>query len=434
MGNYQYGYAPPPQYQQHPQQFYGGVPPSNEYLEQRRVSMPLNPYSVPLEQPVYQEKPQQYRSNSMANVMNFNQFKGNSNTMSSNIPPPGLQKMPVQEHAPKRSYSGTEMPNASTEINQLTGDFSKMKLSKKGALGATGEKSVHSNSTIKEEEFDSDRDAIEHDSDSSNKQMSVHNQQTSQYVFGSQVNQNSLLDDEMIRNQRRRESHQINTTMMEDKKLLKSPMKSSSIAWVPKPKDTRTSSMPNIFQPLGGKEKFPQSDNRQYYQFNAQGGHPGMMGYAPPPVIGANSAQNRNNMPNMGGMDSLNPHGMPDYDYEERRNSGTTGGCSNPGRGGKNNKNQNRSLKKGGNQYNNKSRRTSAANITIPTNDKNVMDYKGQLVAFAKNQQGSKYLQRALAKASPDVLEFIVVEVGDNLHELMVDSYGNYFCQKLLQS
>lgn len=50
------------------------------------------------------------------------------------------------------------------------------------------------------------------------------------------------------------------------------------------------------------------------------------------------------------------------------------------------------------------------------------------------NQQGSKYLQRVLAKASPDVIEFIVIEVGDHLHELMVDSYGNYFCQKLLQS
>ena len=53
---------------------------------------------------------------------------------------------------------------------------------------------------------------------------------------------------------------------------------------------------------------------------------------------------------------------------------------------------------------------------------------------YAKNQQGSKYLQRVLAKASPDIIEFIVVEVGDKLHELMVDSYGNYFCQKLLQS
>lgn len=53
---------------------------------------------------------------------------------------------------------------------------------------------------------------------------------------------------------------------------------------------------------------------------------------------------------------------------------------------------------------------------------------------YAKNQQGSKFLQRVLAKASPDVIEFIVIEVGDHLHELMVDSYGNYFCQKLLQS
>lgn len=62
------------------------------------------------------------------------------------------------------------------------------------------------------------------------------------------------------------------------------------------------------------------------------------------------------------------------------------------------------------------------------------MDFKGQIPAFAKNQQGSKYLQRVLTKASPDILEFIVVEIGDHLQDLMVDSYGNYFCQKLLQS
>ena len=47
---------------------------------------------------------------------------------------------------------------------------------------------------------------------------------------------------------------------------------------------------------------------------------------------------------------------------------------------------------------------------------------------LARSQQGSKYLQRVLAKASPDVVDFVVEEVGDSMHELMTDSYGNYFC------
>ena len=66
--------------------------------------------------------------------------------------------------------------------------------------------------------------------------------------------------------------------------------------------------------------------------------------------------------------------------------------------------------------------------------EKSVYEYKGQMHSLAKSQQGSKFLQRVLAKASPDVVDFVVEEVGDHMHELMTDSYGNYFCQKLLQS
>jgi hypothetical protein len=162
-----------------------------------------------------------------------------------------------------------------------------------------------------------------------------------------------------------------------------------------------------------------------------------MMGY--PSMIGpvntpSNDHYETTSQQNMGSQSYL--LAMPEYNYEERRNSGTTGGSCNPNKGAKAGQNKGRQQKKGtsSGQFHNKSRRVSAGNINIPTNDKNVMDYKGQIVAFAKNQQGSKYLQRVLAKASPDILEFIVVEVGDNLHELMTDSYGNYFCQKLLQS
>jgi hypothetical protein len=56
-----------------------------------------------------------------------------------------------------------------------------------------------------------------------------------------------------------------------------------------------------------------------------------------------------------------------------------------------------------------------------------VFEYKGQIDKMAMTQQGSKYLQRVLTKASPDVVEFIIQEIGMQLSTLMIDQYGNYF-------
>lgn len=410
--------------------------------------MPMNNYSLPLEQPVYQERPQQYRSNSMADAMNYSQFKGNS-MRPANSGPPGLQKISIQggNVMMERRISGPNIGMQQNNMQNLNGEFSKMslnsnkmnsKMSTHKVIGTTGEKSIHSNSTIKEEEFDSERDGQEKDSNSSNNQVPQPHE-TSQYVFGNANSSNSLIDQEMIRNQRRRESQQIPLHSLEDKKLIKSPMKSSSVAFVPKSKDSRTSSMPNIFHPFGSKDKFSQPDNRGYYQqYGPHGGHPAMMTYAQPCIgstpVQSNSQFIHQNPQNIHTMNNLEPPPQ-DYNYEERRHSGTTGGSSNQGKHMKIQQNKYKQMKKeNSSQYHNKSRRTSGANITIPTNDKNIMDYKGEIPAFAKNQQGSKYLQRVLAKASPDILEFIVIEVGDYLQDLMVDSYGNYFCQKLLQS
>mmetsp|Transcript_27373 Transcript_27373/g.20522 ORF Transcript_27373/g.20522 Transcript_27373/m.20522 type:complete len:82 (-) Transcript_27373:804-1049(-) len=61
-------------------------------------------------------------------------------------------------------------------------------------------------------------------------------------------------------------------------------------------------------------------------------------------------------------------------------------------------------------------------------------ELKGQIVEMSKQQQGSKYLQKLLAKASPDFVGFAIDECLYHLQDLMVDQYGNYFCQKLLQS
>lgn len=339
------------------------------------------------------------------------------------------------------------------EVSRMNSDFGKLSLGIRGhpsrmhkgtgLKAATGEISCHSNSTIKEEEFDSERDVQEKNSDSSgNKEgsgMYYPNSSGIRYDSGNQYYQ-SLIDDDTIRNQKRRESQQIPTMSFEDRKLPRTSMKSTSMAFVPKPKDNRTSSMPNIFQPFGNKD-----GNMDYYQFNSQAHHPGMMNYNARMVgphsshISQNNDYDVSSSTGVGGMGGYGQSNMPDYNYDERRNSGTTGGSSNLNKDGKMmgpNRNIPKQMKKMNTpQYHNKARRPSnTSNLTIPTNDKNVMEYKGQLVAFAKNQQGSKYLQRVLAKASPDILDFVVLEVGDHLHELMVDSYGNYFCQKLLQS
>lgn len=314
-------------------------------------------------------------------------------------------------------------------------------------VAATGEVSCHSNSTIKEEEFDSERDANERHSDSSGSKASKNSFDPS--YMGPGIDQNtkyyqSLMTEEMIKNQKRRESYQISMKTLEEKKLIKSPMKSTSVAWVPKAKDSRTSSMPNIMNPVRAKDPMAMHnmpENAGYYHYNPQTSHPAM--YSQPSIPHPINQMPYHNYPyksgnsqSSGNLNNLAPPTMPDYDYEERRNSGTTGGSNTLNKEGRLNQGsrQKGQKKPAPGAPHNKGRRTSTTNLVIPTNDKNVMDYKGQIVAFAKNQQGSKYLQRVLAKASPDVLEFIVVEVGDNLHELMVDSYGNYFCQKLLQS
>lgn len=249
---------------------------------------------------------------------------------------------------------------------------------------------------------------------------------------------NNLIDDDEYRNKKRRESYLIPVGSLDGKKNLRSPMKSSAQAFVPKKKDVRTGSMPNIFYPIGGPKTQshvpvqPIQEGQAYYQFDSQPGYPIMQNYnygmpsGPANPGGYNISAN--NVPGAG----LVPP-MMDYNYEERRNSGTTGGSSNMK--GKQDLMDPKAIhpkhkKTTSGQGHNKGRRssnTSNSNLVIPTNEKNVMEYKGQIVAFAKNQQGSKYLQRVLAKASPDVLEFVVIEVGNDVHELMVDSYGNYF-------
>ncbi len=69
----------------------------------------------------------------------------------------------------------------------------------------------------------------------------------------------------------------------------------------------------------------------------------------------------------------------------------------------------------------------------------------GELWDYAKSQKGSRYLlliliffkrnlQKLLNKIQPEGLDSILDKLKYNFPELMIDTYGNYFCQKLIQS
>lgn len=46
-------------------------------------------------------------------------------------------------------------------------------------------------------------------------------------------------------------------------------------------------------------------------------------------------------------------------------------------------------------------------------------------------KQGSKDMQRQIEKASASTIDFIVKEIEPLFAEVLIDQYGNYFCQKL---
>lgn len=43
-------------------------------------------------------------------------------------------------------------------------------------------------------------------------------------------------------------------------------------------------------------------------------------------------------------------------------------------------------------------------------------------------------MQKFLNKITPENLNYLINRLGDNTAKLMIDTYGNYFCQKLIQS
>jgi hypothetical protein len=56
-----------------------------------------------------------------------------------------------------------------------------------------------------------------------------------------------------------------------------------------------------------------------------------------------------------------------------------------------------------------------------------------ELWVYSRTQKGSRNLQKLLNKIQPDDLDIILEKIKNNFYDLMIDIYGNYFCQKLIQ-
>ncbi|PIA33038.1 hypothetical protein AQUCO_04200053v1 [Aquilegia coerulea] len=59
-------------------------------------------------------------------------------------------------------------------------------------------------------------------------------------------------------------------------------------------------------------------------------------------------------------------------------------------------------------------------------------EVRGIMVATAKDQHGCRFLQKKIEGGRKEDIEMILVEIKDYISELMVDQFGNYLVQKLL--
>eukprot|EP00299_Pterocystis_sp_00344_P016482 c8271_g1_i2.p1 GENE.c8271_g1_i2~~c8271_g1_i2.p1 ORF type:complete len:435 (-),score=59.09 c8271_g1_i2:152-1456(-) len=60
-------------------------------------------------------------------------------------------------------------------------------------------------------------------------------------------------------------------------------------------------------------------------------------------------------------------------------------------------------------------------------------DLIGKVTVLSKDQNGCRFLQSLLDESQQSFVDVIYIEVFDNAAELMVDPFGNYLCQKLME-
>ncbi|KAL5204110.1 hypothetical protein ABZP36_008981 [Zizania latifolia] len=70
---------------------------------------------------------------------------------------------------------------------------------------------------------------------------------------------------------------------------------------------------------------------------------------------------------------------------------------------------------------------------TTELNYSSVDEVAGRICMLAKDQNGCRFLQKVFAEGSQEDVEKVFAEIIDHIGELMVDPFGNYLVQKLLE-
>ena len=55
---------------------------------------------------------------------------------------------------------------------------------------------------------------------------------------------------------------------------------------------------------------------------------------------------------------------------------------------------------------------------------------KGKFFKIVTSQNGSRIMQTYIFKSSSEVIKVIFSEIADFMNEIIINIYGNYFCQK----
>ncbi|GJQ09504.1 hypothetical protein GpartN1_g1295.t1 [Galdieria partita] len=75
----------------------------------------------------------------------------------------------------------------------------------------------------------------------------------------------------------------------------------------------------------------------------------------------------------------------------------------------------------------------SAFNSSSPVRNWELSDIRGHVAEFASDQHGSRFIQQKLEGSSLDEIRTLVAELGPDIDRLVIDVFGNYVVQKLLE-
>lgn len=174
---------------------------------------------------------------------------------------------------------------------------------------------------------------------------------------------------------------------------------------------------------FGGANMSPYSQPAYYggYGMNGMNGVNGMNG-----MHGINSMHALNN--NFGGMNlngTYGPQGQWPNSGPQYQQGGVNGYQQYP---------QNGQVMAGASRFdNNRSMQQRKAPHEDMFQSTDIQDLVGQIYGLCKDQHGCRFLQKKLEERDEQVIQIIFDEVKDHFTELMVDPFGNYLCQRLLE-